>query len=98
MNVQALAFQRTDKGARFFPIQHNAVAFSNGMTMYGEATPSFSSDASTIEVLELPFDRAFAMISNGDIRDGKTIMLLQHAALHIFTKQPLTMNISGDYS
>ena len=51
-----------------------------------------------IEVLELPFDRAFAMISNGDIRDGKTIMLLQHAALHIFTKQPLTMNISGDYS
>jgi len=35
-----------------------------------------------IEVLELPFDEAFDMIKNGDIRDGKTIMLLQHAKIH----------------
>lgn len=34
-----------------------------------------------IEVLELPLDQALAMIGSGDIQDGKTIMLLQHAAL-----------------
>ncbi|MGM3172850.1 GDP-mannose pyrophosphatase NudK [Dickeya lacustris] len=32
-----------------------------------------------IEVLELPFTEAMAMIKDGRIRDGKTIMLLQHA-------------------
>ena len=35
-----------------------------------------------IEVLELPFDRALAMIETGEIKDGKTIMLLYHAELH----------------
>ena len=34
-----------------------------------------------IEVLELPLERALAMIADGGIQDGKTIMLLQHAAL-----------------
>jgi hypothetical protein len=34
-----------------------------------------------IEVLELPFARALAMIDSGEICDGKTIMLLQHAKL-----------------
>ena len=34
-----------------------------------------------IEVLELPLARALEMIRNGEIEDGKTIMLLQHAAL-----------------
>jgi GDP-mannose pyrophosphatase NudK len=34
-----------------------------------------------IEVMELPFDTAMQMITNGEIRDGKTIMLLQHLAL-----------------
>lgn len=34
-----------------------------------------------IEVLELPFATAFAMIASGQIIDAKTIMLLQHAAL-----------------
>jgi len=37
-----------------------------------------------IEVLELPFDEAMAMIRRGEIVDGKTIMLLQYAALHVF--------------
>ena len=37
-----------------------------------------------IEVVELRFDTALAMITSGEIRDGKTIMLLQHAALNIF--------------
>lgn len=34
-----------------------------------------------IEVFELPLSEALAMIANGQIEDGKTIMLLQHAAL-----------------
>jgi len=38
-----------------------------------------------IEVLELPFDAALAMIGDGRIVDAKTIMLLQYAALNIFT-------------
>jgi len=39
-----------------------------------------------IEVLELPIDEALAMVADGRIRDAKTIMLLQHAALHLLTK------------
>lgn len=35
-----------------------------------------------IEVLELGFDEAYAMIGSGQIRDGKSIMLLQYAKLH----------------
>jgi len=34
-----------------------------------------------IEVLELPLETALAMIARGEIQDGKTIMLLQHAAM-----------------
>jgi len=37
-----------------------------------------------IEVLELPFDEAVAMMADGRICDAKTIMLLQHAQLHVF--------------
>jgi GDP-mannose pyrophosphatase NudK len=37
-----------------------------------------------IDVLEMPFAQAMAKIASGEIRDGKTIMLLQYAALHIF--------------
>lgn len=37
-----------------------------------------------IAVLELPFDKAMAMIATGEIADAKTIMLLQYAALSIF--------------
>lgn len=37
-----------------------------------------------IEVLELDIDAALAMIADGRIEDGKTIMLLQHAALNLF--------------
>ena len=35
-----------------------------------------------IEVLEIPFTRALEMMQAGEIRDGKTIMLLQYAQLH----------------
>jgi len=35
-----------------------------------------------IEVLEIDFDEAFNMIYTGEIKDGKTIMLLQYAKIH----------------
>ncbi|WP_395049885.1 GDP-mannose pyrophosphatase NudK [Flavobacterium sp.] len=38
-----------------------------------------------IEVLEYTFDEAFAMIENGEIKDAKTIMLLQYAKINNFT-------------
>jgi hypothetical protein len=51
-----------------------------------------------IEVLELPFDSALAMISSGEIRDGKTIMLLQYVALNVFPSHRVRMDISGDHA
>lgn len=38
-----------------------------------------------VEVLELPFDRALEMTTTGEIKDAKTIMLLQYPALNLFT-------------
>lgn len=38
-----------------------------------------------IEVLEVTIDDALAMIRDGRIKDGKTIILIQHAVLNIFT-------------
>ncbi|QRR02699.1 GDP-mannose pyrophosphatase NudK [Dyadobacter sandarakinus] len=35
-----------------------------------------------IEVLELPFSQAVNMVSNGEIRDAKTIMLIQYAQIN----------------
>jgi hypothetical protein len=39
------------------------------------------SDGEDIEVLELPFEEALRMIGDGEIADGKTIMLLQWARI-----------------
>ncbi|WP_445452632.1 GDP-mannose pyrophosphatase NudK [Flavobacterium sp. 25HG05S-40] len=36
-----------------------------------------------IEVLELDFDQAYNMIASGDIKDAKTIMLLQYAKINM---------------
>jgi len=38
-------------------------------------------DEEEIDILELPLRQAMAMIGTGEIRDGKTIMLLQHLRL-----------------
>ena len=35
-----------------------------------------------IEVLEMSFAEALEKVRSGDIRDGKTILLLQYAQLH----------------
>lgn len=39
-------------------------------------------DQENIEVLELPFAEALQMVAEGQIRDAKTIMLLQYAQIH----------------
>lgn len=40
-----------------------------------------------IDVLEIGIDEALGMIDAGEIRDGKTIMLLQYAALYLIPGQ-----------
>lgn len=40
-----------------------------------------------IEVLELPIEEALTGIASGVIQDGKTIMLLQYAQLHLFSQK-----------
>lgn len=39
-------------------------------------------ETENIEVLEFSFEKAMAMIANGEIRDAKTILLLQYAKIH----------------
>lgn len=43
-------------------------------------------DGEDIEVLELQFKSAVNMIETGEIKDGKTIMLLQYALIHNLLK------------
>lgn len=41
-----------------------------------------ASEQENIEVLEIPFDYALKMIEKGEIKDAKTIMLLQYAKIN----------------
>jgi nudix-type nucleoside diphosphatase (YffH/AdpP family) len=45
------------------------------------------SEGEDIEVLELPIAEAMSAIETGAIQDGKTIMLLQYAYIHLFTNR-----------
>jgi nudix-type nucleoside diphosphatase (YffH/AdpP family) len=61
----------------FFVAEYDAgmrVADGGGVAAEGEE----------IQVLELPFEEAMAMVERGGIADAKTIMLLQYAALQLF--------------
>jgi ADP-ribose pyrophosphatase len=49
-----------------------------------------------IEVIELDIDRALALIGS-EIVDGKTIMLLQHAQLHLFAPRSMMILVAGPY-
>ncbi len=42
----------------------------------------------SIEVLELPFEKAVKMVASGEIKDAKTIMLIQYLQLQEIMKQP----------
>jgi len=54
-----------------------------------------------IEVLELDFENALEMIKRGEIKDGKTIMLLQYAQLNNLIVPPVVESmhilIAGPY-
>lgn len=52
-----------------------------------------AAEGEDISVLEVDIDGALAMIDTGLIRDGKTIMLLQYAALHVFPRS--LANVDG---
>lgn len=54
---------------------------SGDKTSLGGGKPAEGED---IEVLELSIESAMKAIESGDIVDGKTIMLLQHAYIHLF--------------
>ena len=41
-----------------------------------------ATEQENIEVLELPFEKAIQMIADGEIRDAKTIMLVQYAQIN----------------
>ena len=43
-----------------------------------------AAEGEDIDILEPTIDQAMLMVANGEIVDGKTIMLLQHAALTVF--------------
>jgi nudix-type nucleoside diphosphatase (YffH/AdpP family) len=40
-------------------------------------------EAEEIEVLDMPLDQAMQMVRDGEIRDAKTVVLLQHVALNL---------------
>ena len=46
-----------------------------------------AAEGEDIEVLEMSIDDALAAIESGIIQDGKTIMLLQYAALNLFPRK-----------
>ncbi|MDN5423617.1 MAG: GDP-mannose pyrophosphatase NudK [Chryseobacterium sp.] len=55
----------------FFTAEYSAemkITYGGGLEEEGE----------NIEVLELPFEQALSMVDTGEIKDAKTIMLLQH--------------------
>jgi len=59
----------------FFVAEYNA-------SMKVSAGGGLAHEQENIEVLEYDFNDAISMIGSGDIKDGKTIMLLQYARLN----------------
>ena len=58
------------------------LAFFAAPYRLGEASgPAGADDAEDLEVVEVTLDEALAMVADGRIVDGKTVILLQHAAL-----------------
>lgn len=55
-----------------------------------------AAEGEDIEVLEMDFDAAMDGIARGEIRDAKTIMLLQHAALTVFGQGGTQPRNDGD--
>lgn len=60
----------------FFSVEYDS-------SMKVEAGGGLEHEQEDIEVLELDFNNAYQMISTGEIKDAKTIMLLQYAKINI---------------
>ncbi|MBX2872294.1 MAG: GDP-mannose pyrophosphatase NudK [Saprospiraceae bacterium] len=54
-------------------------AYDKGMKIHEGG--GVADEQENIEVLELPFDQAYDMIGSGEIKDAKTVLLLQHLKL-----------------
>lgn len=63
---------------------HFFIAEYDASTKVGEGG-GLEGEGEDIEVVEIDFPEALAMIERGEIVDAKTIMLLQYAALHVFS-------------
>lgn len=50
-----------------------------------------TNEGEDIEVLEMSIEEALAAVESGLIQDGKTILLLQYAALHLFSERAATL-------
>jgi len=48
-----------------------------------------------IDVIEIPFEQAYLMIETGEIKDAKTIMLLQYAKINQLI--PNATRLADDY-
>jgi nudix-type nucleoside diphosphatase (YffH/AdpP family) len=64
---------------------HFFIAAYDASTKVGDGG-GLEGEGEDIEVVEVAFDDALAMIERGDIVDAKTIMLLQYAALHLYSR------------
>ncbi len=54
-----------------------------------------AAEGEDIEVLELPFAEALAMVERGEIADAKTVILLQYARLHLFADAAMQTDQNG---
>lgn len=57
---------------------HDQVGDGGGVAGEGEDI-----EGADIEVLELPYEQALAMVNSGEIMDAKTVLLLLHLQLHL---------------
>ncbi|MBO9597802.1 MAG: GDP-mannose pyrophosphatase NudK [Cohnella sp.] len=78
-------------------ILHFYVAeYDDGMA--SGAGGGLAEEQENIEVLELPFSQALEMVRTGEIRDAKTILLLQYAELNgLPERKPLHILVAGPY-
>ena len=81
-NVEKIMEAYTSPGA-VTEIMHFFMAEYDASMRIGEGGGA-ADETENIEVLELTFDLAMEMIQNGKIKDAKTIILLQYAAIHKF--------------
>ena len=81
LNVKKLFEAYMSPGAVTEILHFFSVEYDSSMKV--EAGGGLEHEQEDIEVLELDFNNAYQMISTGEIKDAKTIMLLQYAKINI---------------